>query len=86
MVRAGQPRSGDAEERQPAAEEHRLAAVAVEERLAALEERLPPIFEPARSREEATRPVTPELVADVVPDDRRGRRDGDHEREPELAL
>ena len=28
VVRAGQPRSGDAEERQPAAEEHRLAAVA----------------------------------------------------------
>ena len=37
-----EPGSGDAQERQPAAEEHGLAAVAREERLAALEERLAP--------------------------------------------
>ena len=39
-MRSGQPRCGDAQERQPALEEDRLAAVPLEERLAALEERL----------------------------------------------
>ena len=86
VVRAREPGCGHAKERQPTPEQHRLAAVARKERLAALEERLPPILEPARPREEAACAVASELVADVVPDDRRGSRDGDHEREPELAL
>ena len=73
MVRPREPGRGDPEEGQPAAEEDGLAAVAREERLAALEERLPPLLEPARAREQAARAVPAELVADVVADDRRER-------------
>src|SRR5439155_2593770 len=54
VVRAREPGGGDAQEREPAAEEDRLAAVALEERLTALEKRLAPVFEPARPREHAS--------------------------------
>ena len=84
---AGDPRRGEAEDRDKAAEEHRPPPVLVHEpfglRDHAVTESLQPLVT-AEERPAAEAPDQP--VAEVVADDRGSRRDGDHLRDRVVAL
>src|SRR5579864_3533506 len=81
------PRCGVAEHRDEAAEEDRLAPVLPHQLLGTREDPLRVLLQPAPALEErAAPPAADDPVAEVVPDDRGRRRDGDDGGDVVVAL
>src|SRR5204862_6917169 len=83
---AGQPGGRDAQERDEAAEEDGLAPVFLEEPLGGRQRLLEMAARDRPAEEQPAAARAAEPVADVVADDRAGRRDHDHPEERVVAL